>query len=223
MLFSNDCAMVRMLSCCCLFFLLLVTVCRAQSNTLTVSEKPSSFGLFTPNAVAAICIDDTDAKVVSIAANAFANDVQLMSGKQMPVLHAIPAKGFAVVAGTIGQSKLIDELIKSNKLNVSAIKNGWERFIIQIVGTKLVIAGSDRRGTAYGIFHLSRTMGVSPWVYWADVTPAKKKQLYVSGSYISKEPSVKYRGIFLNDEDWGLQPWAAKTFEPETKDIGPKT
>ena len=54
-------------------------------------------------------------------------------------------------------------------------------------------------------------------------TPQKKKQLYVTGSYVSKEPSVKYRGIFINDEDWGLQPWAAKTFEPETGDIGPKT
>ncbi|MBL7743546.1 MAG: glycosyl hydrolase 115 family protein [Chitinophagaceae bacterium] len=141
----------------------------------------------------------------------------------MPVVSTVPAKGFSIVAGTIGHSRLIDELIKSNKLNVSSIARKWESFIIQTIGNKLVITGGDRRGTAYGIFHLSRMLGVSPWVWWADVTPQKKKQLYVSGSYVSKEPSVKYRGIFLNDEDWGLQPWAAKTFEPETGDIGPKT
>ncbi len=207
---------------CCLFFLS-VKVSRSQTNTLAVSEKISSFPLFTSSSVTSICTDEQDAKVVTIAANAFANDIQLISGQQMQVLHTVPAKGVSIVAGTIGQSKLIDDLIKSNKLNVSSIKNKWERFIIQQIGNKLVIAGSDRRGTAFGIFHLSRSMGISPWVWWADVTPAKKKQLYVSGTYISKEPTVKYRGIFLNDEDWGLQPWAAKTFEPETGDIGPKT
>ena len=211
----------RLLFCCCLLFI--TTFGRAQINNLSVSEKPSSFSLFTSNNIAAICTDDTDEKVVSIAASAFANDVQLMSGKQMQVLHEIPSKGFVVVAGTIGQSTMIDELIKANKLNVSAIKNGWERFIIQVAGNKLVIAGSDPRGTAYGIFHVSKLAGVSPWVWWADAVPQKRKQLFISGSYISQEPSVKFRGIFLNDEDWGLQPWAAKTFEPETEDIGPKT
>jgi hypothetical protein len=88
----------------------------------------------------------------------------------------------------------------------------------------LIISGSDARGTAYGLFELSRAAGVSPWVWWADAVPAKRKTLSVlPGTFASKEPSVKYRGIFLNDEDWGLQPWAAKTFEPETGDIGPKT
>ncbi|MEJ8843975.1 glycosyl hydrolase 115 family protein [Lacibacter sp. H375] len=206
---------------CCLFFL--VTICRAQTNTLVVSEKPSSFSLFTPSTVANICTDEQDAKVVSIAATAFANDIQLISGKQMQVLHTVPAKGFSIVAGTIGQSKLIDDLIKSNKINVASIKHKWERFFIQTAGDKLLIVGSDRRGTAFGIFHLSRLMGVSPFVWWADVTPQKKQQLFVSGSYISNAPSVQYRGIFINDEDWGLQPWAAKNMDTDMKDIGPKT
>ncbi len=213
--------MIKPLFCCSLLFL--VTICRAQTNTLSVSEKPSSFSLFTPSSVAAICTDEQDAKVVTITADAFANDVQLISGKQMQVLHTVPSKGFSIIAGTIGQSKLIDDFIKSNTLNTTSIKYKWERFIIQIVGNKLIIVGSDPRGTAYGIFHVSKLMGVSPWVWWADAVPNKKKQLFISGSYISSAPSVKYRGIFLNDEDWGLQPWAAKTFEPETGDIGPKT
>jgi hypothetical protein len=213
--------MTRLLFYCCLLFI--TTISRAQVNHLSVSEKPSSFSLFTSTSVAAICTDDADAKVVTIAAHAFANDVQLMSGKQMQVLHEIPSTGFVVVAGTIGQSKLIDELVKSKQLDVKSIKNKWESFIIQQTGNKLLIAGSDARGTAYGIFHLSRTMGVSPFVWWADAVPQKRKQLFISGSYTSTAPTVKYRGIFLNDEDWGLQPWAAKTFEPETADIGPKT
>lgn len=213
--------MIKPVFCCCLLFL--VTICRAKTNTLSVSEKPSSFSLFTPSSVASIYTDEQDAKVVTIAANAFASDIRLISGKRMQVLHTVPEKGFSIVAGTIGQSKLIDDLIKSNQFNVSSIKNRWERFIIQTVGNKLLIIGSDPRGTAYGIFHVSKLLGVSPWVWWADAVPDKKKQLFISGSYSSSAPSVKYRGIFLNDEDWGLQPWAANTFEPETGDIGPKT
>lgn len=93
--------------------------------------------------------------------------------------------------------------------------NGAEHFII---------AGTDARGTAFGVFAISEQMGVNPWYWWADV-PVKKQAtvLLPYKSYFSKQPSVAYRGIFLNDEDWGLQPWAAKTFEKETGDIGPKT
>ena len=91
-----------------------------------------------------------------------------------------------------------------------------------------MVIGSDRRGTAYGTFALSEAAGVSPWVWWADVPAAKHTGLYVAGgAHAHGPPSVKYRGIFLNDEDWGLQPWAAKTVEPKSAggvgDIGPKT
>lgn len=88
----------------------------------------------------------------------------------------------------------------------------------------LVIAGSDRRGTAYGLLELSRLAGVSPWIWWADVLPEPQKALFAStGQIISGPPSVKYRGIFLNDEDWGLQPWAARNIDTDIQDIGPKT
>src|SRR5690606_25679111 len=87
------------------------------------------------------------------------------------------------------------------------------------------VAGSDVRGTVYGIFEIAEQLGVSPWQWWADVVPESKKDLVLQLPEESniQSPSVQYRGIFLNDEDWGLQPWAAKTFEPETGDIGPKT
>ena len=92
------------------------------------------------------------------------------------------------------------------------------------VDAALVIAGSDKRGSIYGIYDLSEESGQSPWYYWGDVPTKKHAELYVkAGKYQVGEPSVKYRGIFINDEDWGLQPWAAKTFEPEIGSLGPKT
>ncbi|MEO8109067.1 MAG: glycosyl hydrolase 115 family protein [Ginsengibacter sp.] len=198
-----------------------------QKNTLAVSEKQAgnAFTLFNSRLVSSFIIDSNDAKVVSIAANAFTNDIKLMSEKEMRVEYGgIKGRGCNIIAGTIGHSKFIDSLIETKKIDVSLIKNKWECFLIKVIDkNKLVIAGSDRRGTAFGIFQLSRMMGVSPFVWWADVTPQKKEQLFVSGNYISKEPSVKYRGIFINDEDWGLQPWAAKNIDTDIKDIGPKT
>ena len=214
----------------------------AQVNNLSVLESPTylSFPLVSTVATAPLYYDPGDAYVVGVAATAFANDVKIISGKQIQINSGSkPAGEYAIIAGTIGQSKIIDELIKNNLIDVTIIKGQWEGFKIQIVknnnnlknskvpfgglGALLVISGADPRGTAFGIFHLSRLMGVSPFVWWADVVPQKRNQLFISGSYSSLAPSVKYRGIFINDEDWGLLPWAAKTFEPETGNMGPKT
>ena len=88
----------------------------------------------------------------------------------------------------------------------------------------MVIVGCDRRGTAYGTFALSEAMGVSPLYWWSDVPVKKQSALFLETlDYTSKAPSVKYRGIFINDEGWGITPWAAKTFDPELGDIGPNT
>lgn len=112
-----------------------------------------------------------------------------------------------------------------------AIRNGWEQYIIKIlnnpckgVDRALVIVGCDRRGTAYGTFALSEAMGVSPLYWWSDVPVKKQSALFLETlDYTSKAPSVKYRGIFINDEGWGITPWAAKTFVQELGDIGPNT
>lgn len=209
---------------------LIVTVSLATSaqlkNTLAVSEKllNNSFPFFTSTLLPSILLDSNDAKVVTIAAKAFINDIKLISGKQMSLANSAIPKYVTIVAGTIGHSKWIDKMIKAGEIDVTTIKNKWECFLIKTVNKNmLVIAGSDRRGTAFGIFHLSRMISISPFVWWADVTPQKKEQLFVIGNYISKEPSVKYRGSFINDEDWGLQPWAAKNIDTAIKDIGPKT
>jgi hypothetical protein len=92
------------------------------------------------------------------------------------------------------------------------------------VDRALVIVGSDRRGAAYGLMQLSRLIGVSPWNWWADVPVRHQEALAVKVSAPQTDaPAVKYRGIFINDEDWGLNQWASKTFDPAFGNIGPKT
>jgi hypothetical protein len=119
-----------------------------------------------------------------------------------------------------------DSLIRTAPVDPGhSLKDQWERFIIREHGGNLYLVGSDVRGTVYAVFELAERIGISPWKWWADVRPLRTDTvvLNVPAGGIEKGPSVKYRGIFLNDEDWGLQPWAAVTFEPETGDIGPKT
>ena len=115
---------------------------------------------------------------------------------------------------------MIEELINSKKLDGKALKGKWEKHIITTISNPfkgidkaLVIAGSDKRGTIYGIYDLSKKMGVSPWYYWAEVPVAKQENLYIKpGSFTNGEPSVKYRGIFINDEAPALRGWAEEKF-----------
>jgi hypothetical protein len=181
-----------------------------------------TFNVVSTKKTSNIVISESDFKVVKIAAEALANDIEMITNKRPKITNEDSKP--SIIIGTLGKNELIEKLIRAKKLDISAIKNKHESYLITNVSGSLVILGSDRRGTAYGVFELSKMLGVSPWVWWADVLPEKRKILSVSAkNIVGKEPSVKYRGIFLNDEDWGLQPWAAKTFEPETGDIGPKT
>lgn len=206
-----------------------------SGNGLLISSSPQtgSFSIVTiGQQTAQIVYSEKDFKVVSIAANDLAADIERVTG-QKPVVctDSTKLKSAAIFIGTLGHSSIIETLIQTGKLDAGRLKGQWECFIIAIVNEPLpgvekglVIVGSDRRGTAFGVYELSQAIGVSPWYWWADVTPVKKSTLYATaGTYFFGPPSVKYRGIFINDEDWGLQPWAAKTFEPELGDIGPKT
>ena len=233
----------RLYCCCSLLFFYGSSLAQADRNNLAISTESSanSFPLFNSSVTPTFYYDSKDAKVVQIAAEAFAADINLISGKQLKLNTGNkPADKYAIIAGTIGHSRIIDELVKNKVIDVKAVKGKWECFTIQIVkggnnsknsrvsagwrsGGAIVIAGSDRRGTAFGIFHLSRLMGISPFVWWADAVPERKEHLFVSGNYTSVAPSIQYRGIFINDEDWGLQPWAAKNMDTGIKDIGPKT
>ncbi|MDQ8187665.1 glycosyl hydrolase 115 family protein, partial [Pelagicoccus sp. SDUM812002] len=201
---------------------------------LSLAETAASgtFPLARNGKTAPIHYDDADATVVRIAAEALAADIESVTGIAPPVSSEAPAKrSRPILVGTLGQSPLIDSLVDAGKLDASAVTGQWESYLATVVknplpGIKqaLVIAGSDRRGTAFGIFGLSEAMGVSPWHWWGDVPTPQKSELYLSaGTHVQPTPGVKYRGIFLNDEDWGLQPWAANTLEPETGNIGPRT
>lgn len=175
-----------------------------------------------------ILFDKKEASVVATVASLFADDYRLVTGKVLKVSDKAD-KNDLIIVGT-SESAHIKTLVKKGLIDVSPIANGFERYIIAIVdnpfrkGTDaLVVVGSDPRGAAYGLLSVSEAMGVSPWHWWADVPVAHHDEVYVSGSVVSEKPSVRYRGIFINDEDWGLTPWAAKTYEPEVGNIGPRT
>jgi len=201
-----------------LFLLLVPGISRSQTFSFTDKEK----GL-------QVLYSAAGPKLDSIAANLLANDIRMVTGNQPPVITDISnAKGNVIVIGNIA-SPLIRQIVGS-RTELKSLQGKWECYGIMNIEkpnsniTKaLVIAGSDTRGTAFGVFSISELVGVSPWYWWADMPVKQKKELSLNlVTYISSPPAVKYRGIFINDEDWGLQPWAAKTFEPETGDIGPK-
>ena len=116
-----------------------------------------------------------------------------------------------ILIGTVGVNKQIDQWVKKGELR--DLKGKTEKYIIKTIGDQLVIAGSDKRGTVFGIYELSKQMGVSPWYYWADVPVEKHDAIYVKrGEYTDGEPSVRYRGLFLNDEAPCLTTWVKNTF-----------
>jgi hypothetical protein len=215
--------------CLAIFF---ITPAIAQ-NGMSISEKniPNSFKLVASGKAAPIIIDEKDAAVVQIVARDFRDDIKKVTGILPSIItnKKIAQTDFVVIAGTQGSSSLIDDLVKNKKL--PDIKGQWETYYITLVKNPaknikqaLVIAGSDRRGTVFGLFEISRMIGVHPFYWWADITPKHKDNIFISdGKAITSHPSVKYRGIFLNDEDWGLQPWAAKNMDKDFKDIGPRT
>ena len=195
----------------------------AASPWISTTGGAADFPLASRGAAAPIIFAEQDAKVVAIAAGDLAADIERVTGRR-PAVQSTPVRGHAVLVGTLGSSPQIDQLVAAGMLDVRALKGAWESFVITTVGQRLVIVGSDRRGTAFGVYELSQAIGVSPWYWWADVTPQRKNALFVrAGARRFGPPSVKYRGIFINDEDWGLQPWAKRTLEPENGGIGPKT
>ncbi|HQO74930.1 MAG TPA: glycosyl hydrolase 115 family protein, partial [Candidatus Marinimicrobia bacterium] len=151
----------------------------------------------------------------------FQSDLKMVTGIEPVIaIDTIPKSKEIVIVGTIGKSPIIDALIQSNQLDVSDISGKWETFLIQRiekpypdVEQALVIAGSDKRGTIFGVFDLSEKIGVSPWYWWADVPVKKKDCIYIKpGRHTLGEPKVKYRGFFINDEAPALSNWAYEKF-----------
>ncbi|MGB8369662.1 MAG: glycosyl hydrolase 115 family protein [Limisphaerales bacterium] len=200
---------------------------------LSLADAPGTgdFILFDGQNTASILVETNDDRAVIRATGDLVGDVERVTGTKPELAQGSDGKINVVIIGTLGQNKTIDRLAAEGKLDAGGIRSQWESYVLQVVKNPLpgveqalVIAGSDRRGTIYGIYQLSELIGVSPWYWWADV-PVKRKNLVAIHGDVFKQgpPAVKYRGIFLNDEDWCLRPWAAKTFDPETGNIGPKT
>ena len=158
----------------------------------------------------AIFVDNADCKGVDIAARSLAADFGRVTGE---VGQVVSEGDTRIVVGTLGHSARVDEMVRRGLLDGALLKGKTEKYLIAVVDHQLVIAGSDRRGTIYGIYELSQQMGVSPWYYWADVPTEHHARIYIKkGVYTDGEPAVRYRGLFLNDEAPCLTSWVKNTF-----------
>ncbi|MBE2212905.1 MAG: glycosyl hydrolase 115 family protein [Opitutaceae bacterium] len=196
------------------------TLSLAQSIVVDAATEPGAFPLASAAHASPLWFDSEDHKGVLRAINDLQADVQRVTGTKPDVVDRQPSSPHAVIIGTAGRSRVIDQLLASGQLDGSTIVGKWESFVITTVANPmrgvdraLVIAGSDKRGTIYGIYELSRQIGVSPWYFWADAPVAHRDELHIrQGTYASGEPKVKYRGIFINDEAPALRRWAEQNF-----------
>ena len=191
-----------------------------SAMSMSAAERFVSFQqgdlLINGNDKVEIYMDANDCRGVSYAANALVKDIRNVSGSQATITSNRKA---TILVGTIGHSAAIDQLVKQKRINGNLLKGKREKFIITVVDNQLVIAGSDRRGTIYGIYELSQQMGVSPWYDWADVPVEHHDSIFVNrGTYTDGEPAVRYRGIFLNDEAPCLTSWVKNTYGTEYGD-----
>lgn len=197
------------------------------------SSGSGDFPLVRAGKATPVYVEAGDMRALGAAVGAFCKDVKRVTGVEPRLLTDLPSPlpENLVVVGIVGHSSWIDRLSRVGALRTDAIRGKWESAVTSVVphpvpGVRkaLVIAGSDRRGAAFALFTLSRQMGVSPWVWWADVPVTHRHSIGIRAKFeVQDEPSVRYRGIFLNDEDWGLRPWAANTLDRSLNNIGPHT
>ncbi len=185
-----------------------------SAMSMSAAERFVSFQqgdlLINGNDKVEIYMDANDCRGVSYASNALVKDISKVSGSQAIITSNRKA---TILVGTIGHSAAIDQLVKQKRINGNLLKGKREKFIITVVDNQLIIAGSDRRGSIYGIYELSQQMGVSPWYDWADVPVEHHDSIFVNrGTYTDGEPAVRYRGIFLNDEAPCLTSWVKNTY-----------
>jgi len=183
-----------------------------------VSDKPSSNSFSLKGAV--IYVDDYDFPVVKKSAALLQSDIEMVTGSKPAIINKIDKRYPNIIAiGSLFNSTFIKELIAQGKISTKNIWGKWEAYQLQTIENDeaaqniLTIVGSGRRGTAYGVFELSRQIGVSPWYWWADVPVKKKTDIYINkGITINDAPKVKYRGIFINDEAPALSSWSKEKF-----------
>lgn len=192
-----------------------------DSSYVAFSQVKGCFRLAEAGNTAPVVISASDFEGVKKVAAMFRDDIQKVTAMQ-PAMYtdSLPTGSNVILIGTIEKNPLLDQLVRKGKLNLSGLYAKWEKFIITTVkdpfpgiGEALVIAGSDKRGTIYGMFDLSAQMGVSPWTWWADVPVKHRESVYVKpGVHTLGEPAVRYRGFFINDEAPALSGWVYEKF-----------
>ncbi|MGH7460602.1 MAG: glycosyl hydrolase 115 family protein, partial [Longimicrobiales bacterium] len=211
-----------------LAFSILQTNVKAQDTSVDAANRyvagraaATSFPLASSGRVANLVVSSSDWPGVRRAAASLQSDLERVTGARPQLIEdSIPTNSSVVIVGTLGRSPLIDRLVREKRIDVSRLAGRWETFLIQSidrplpgVARALVIVGSDKRGTIYGVYDLSSQIGVSPWYWWADVPVRRQRELFVlPGVHTQGEPAVKYRGFFINDEAPALSGWARETF-----------
>ncbi len=201
----------------CSFFLQAFLFALGQKSYVSTTPGPGDFPIVHDKSAASVYVDPSDFPGVARAADSFCGDLARVTNLAPP---RAPSSRATIIAGTIGKNAIIDRLIREHRIDVSGMVGKWESFLIQVVphpqsgmDSALVIAGSDKRGTIYGIYDLSEQIGISPWYFWADVPAVHRDALFVRpGRYVEGEPAVRYRGIFLNDEAPALSGWVKATY-----------
>jgi len=188
---------------------------------ITETRSNNSFAIVSDNKATPIYIDQNADTLIHIAAHLLQKDIAAVTGHQPQIIHNLSA-GLkqVIIIGIVDKDPLLVGLAKDKKLNANALKGKWEAFQLQTIKSPtkgvdkaLIITGSDRRGTAYAVLELSKQLGVSPWYWWADVPVTKRHNTYFkNGVYFYDSPSVKYRGIFINDEEPAFGGWAREKF-----------
>jgi hypothetical protein len=217
---------LRRTTCACSVAVLFLTTWQGTSFALGQAKyvefvrHPNDFSIAEGESSARVYVDANDHAGVVRAAGDLRQDVGRVTGHTLAITNKTGPGTDLIIVGTIGKSVLVDRLIRENKIDISSIAGKWESFLIQVVprplpgvAEGLIIAGSDKRGTIYGIYDLSEQIGVSPWYWWADVPTRHQNALFVKpGRHVQGPPGVKYRGIFLNDEAPALSGWVKEKF-----------
>ncbi|KAF7321991.1 GH115-C domain-containing protein [Mycena kentingensis (nom. inval.)] len=195
-----------------------------QASCVAFQSSGSVFSVASNGKAAPILTSADDWPGVHRAVQDFAADIQRVTGVKASVANVTASSAsrssFPIIIGTLGRSSLIDQIVNDTKLNVSGVQGKWEAFMTRVVENPLegvakayVVIGADKRGTIFALYEHSEQFGVSPWYWWADAPIAKHSSLFVSnGGCAHGSPTVKYRGIFLNDEQPALSNWVAAKF-----------
>lgn len=213
---------IRRILCFYLFEVLMFSTATLHAETdewIYDKMEDDAFPLVTIDGTAALCYDKNEYKGVIRAIEDLRNDIYKVTGRS-PRMTFETGATLPVIIGSLDRNPLISELVRSGKIKAEDIENKWESYVITTVNAPykgvsraLVIAGSDKRGTIFGIYELSQQLGVSPWYWWADVPVRHRQEAYVKNIYVaSGEPKVKYRGIFINDEFPCMTTWAREKF-----------